>query len=174
MGGDGYDDDVVFPGEVGETSGLVGGGEVDQHCGPGVYYIAVALSDSGCRVVCPVGLEDDAIDVVLLGPLGGEFDGGRVRGRVDEEEVGGSGLHGIEHFEDRVAVRAFSEGREGDRGSRRRQGLILRVRPCGVAFEEVCQEFSAAAWKVFLFEQRAGGGEDFVEVLKFEDFDVLV
>ena len=52
--------------------------------------------------------------------------------------------------------------------------MILRVRPCGVAFEEVCQEFSAAAWKVFLFEQRAGGGEDFVEVLKFEDFDVLV
>ena len=150
--GDGYDDDVVFPGQVGETSGLVGGGEVDQHCGPGVYYIAITLSDSGSGVVCPVGLEDDAIDVVLLGPLGGEFDGGRVGLSVDQEDVGGSGLHGIEHFEDRVAVRAFSEGREGDRGSRRREGLILRMCPCGVLVEEVCQKFSAALRKVSLFE----------------------
>ena len=105
--GDGHDVDVGFPGQIGERRGLGGGGEVDDGDGAGLHDVAVALGYRKASVSPPVGLEYDPIDVVRPGPLRGKFHG---RGRawsVDEEQVGVTRFHGIQHFEDCVAVGAF-------------------------------------------------------------------
>ena len=127
--GDRDDVNVAFPGQIGETSGFVGGGEFDDGDGAGLQHVAVALGHRKAPVIYPVGLEYDPIDVIRPGPLLGEFHGRGQGLSVDEEQVGITRFQGIQHFEDCVAVGALIEGGEGYRRAGGQMCLMVGFRP---------------------------------------------
>ena len=127
--GTGMTVNVAFPGQIGETSGFVGGGEFDDGNGAGLQHVAVALGYRKASVIYPVGLEYDPIDVIRPGPLLGEFHGRGQGLSVDEEQVGITRFQGIQHFEDSVAVGTLIEGGEGYRRAGGQMCLMVGFRP---------------------------------------------
>ena len=120
------DGDAELAGLVDQVLGDAGTGEGDDALGQEVEEVVVAAEGGGASVPVPVGLADDLVDAVALGPGGGDLLGSGTAA-VDEDHVGVPGLDAIEGGPDGVGVLGLPAACDGDEGSVGEVGAGLAV-----------------------------------------------
>ena len=101
---------------VDQVLGNAGTGEGDDALGQKVQEVVVAPERRGPSVGGPVGLADDLVHALALGPLGGDaLDAGAAA--MDEDEVVVFGLGLVEAVEDGSGIGDVLAACDGDQGA---------------------------------------------------------
>ena len=100
--------------------------ERDHALGEEAEQLVVASEGSRPAVGVPVGLADDLVDAVALGPACRDLLGAGAAA-VDEDDVGVLGLQLVELADDLAGVGGFLAARDGDERSLGEVGRVLAV-----------------------------------------------
>ena len=125
-GGHALHGDAEASGLVDEVVGDARTGERDHALGEEAEQLVVPPEGSGPAVGVPVGLADDLVDAVPLGPTGCYLLGTGAAA-VDEDDVGVLGFQLVELADDLAGVGGFLATRDGDERSLREVGRVLAV-----------------------------------------------
>ena len=125
-GGDFLDGNAEGAGLVDEVVGNARSGERDHALGQEGQELIVAPEGSGPAVGVPVGLADDLVDAVSLGPSCRYLLCTRTAA-VDQDDVGVFGLDLVEVRDDFARVVRFLAARDGDERSLREVGRVRAV-----------------------------------------------
>ena len=124
--GDSLDGDAEGAGLVDEVVRDARTGEGDHALGEEGEQLVVAAEGSGPAVGVPVGLADDLVDAVALGPAGCYLLGAGAAS-VDEDDVGVLGLDLVEMRDDFARIVRLLTTRDGDEGSLGKMSGVLAV-----------------------------------------------